>query len=59
MAIIKRIAWNILSNMNNQLIDVVYFPASFDEKSIKRQLILYYGYTGNFRVEQKQAIGLI
>jgi hypothetical protein len=48
MAIIKRQKWNVIEN--GRLRDVVTFPVSFDAKSIKRSLILNYGYTGNFEV---------
>lgn len=53
MAIIKRIPWRVFDPRTNKLIDVVFFPRSFDAKSIKRSLILYYGYTGIFEVEPK------
>jgi len=53
MAIIKRIPWRVFDPRTNQLIDVVYFPRSFDAKSIKRSLILNYGYSGTFEVEPK------
>jgi hypothetical protein len=53
MAIFKRVPWRVFDPRNNKLIDVVYFPQSFDAKSIKRELILYYGYKGQFEVEPK------
>jgi hypothetical protein len=51
MAIYKRVAWNVIEN--GIVRDTVFFPASFDEKSIKRSLILNYGYKGNFTVVKK------
>lgn len=51
MAIYKRVAWNVIQN--GVVRDVVYFPASFDEKAIKRSLIINYGYTGDFSVVKK------
>lgn len=50
MAIYSRIKWNVMQN--NRVRDVVHFPASFDEKTVKRYLILHYGYTGDFTVER-------
>lgn len=51
MAIFNRIKWNVIQN--NRIHSVVSFPASYDERTVKRSLILNYGYTGNFRVEKK------
>lgn len=53
MAIIKRVPWRVFDPRNNKIIDIVYFPASYDAKSIKRSLILYYEYKGAFEVEPK------
>lgn len=49
MAIFKRLAWKVMQN--NQIRDVVFFPASYDAKTVKRVLIKHYGYTGSFEVE--------
>lgn len=49
MAIFKRLAWKVIEN--NRIRDVVYFPASYDAKTVKRALILHYGYNGSFEVE--------
>lgn len=51
MAIFHRIKWNVIQA--GKVRDVVSFPASFDERTVKRSLILNYGYTGNFRVEPR------
>lgn len=49
MAIIPRVKWKVIQA--GKLRDVVYFPASYSDKTVKHHLILYYGYTGSFTVE--------
>ena len=50
MAIFERIKWKVIQN--GKLRDIVHFPSSFDERTIKRYLILHYGFTGSFTVEK-------
>ena len=50
MAIFKRVKWQVIQN--GRLRDIVSFPETYDEKSVKRVLVTEYKYTGNFEVKR-------
>lgn len=52
MAIFGRIKWNVIER--GRIRDVVSFPASYDERTVVRTLIVHYGYTGNFIVKRQE-----
>ena len=50
MAIFDRVKWKVIEK--GMVRDIVSFPASYDERTVKRSLVIHYGFTGNFRVEK-------